>query len=330
MRDPIENAFTVGMPRGWHNRTHSVRVSDVHSMLLSTVSPDGSVLIFSGDPSLPQYWSPQAATPLLYDMARFNRHMRIEPFVPAPRYIPEYIRRKFGTLPDFALLAVEPNPAAAERLRASAAAAGINLWPTAADVSFRYTDAGRTMNALVMGSTTDGGSFWTVTVSGIATEGDPKDYVPMLDAIGRSHQMNPAWQREQATRHQARMAQIDGFGRQMTSQHEQNMAAIQQSARVHQERMRAIEAQADASMQSYNQRMAAGDAQHRSFLNYVNEERTVVDSSGKTYQVAASYQRYFVNKHDGTYVGAHAGMGPELLRALGLNPGDYEEAKIVR
>lgn len=331
VRDPVENAFTVGMPKGWHNRTHSVRVSDVHSTVLNTVSPDGTVLIFSGDPSLPQYWSPGAASPVHYEMARLNPRMKIEPFVPASKYFADYVRRKFGALPDFALLAVEPDPAAEERFRSKAAAAGLNLRPTFANVSFRYTDAGRTMSALAIGCTADGGDFWTATVSGIVTEGgDPRSYVPMLDAMGRSYQTNPAWTQEQAARHQARMAQIDAFGRQMTAQHEQNMAAIQQSARLHQDRMRAIETQGDASMRSYNQRMAASDAQHRTFLNYMNEERTVVDSSGKTYQVDASYDRYFVSKRDGTYVGGHSGMDLEALRALGLDPSAYEEVKIAR
>src|SRR5690348_14001218 len=59
LQDPVENAYTVGMPEGWANRTHSVRVFNIHSTLDITVSPNGSVLIFAGDPSIPQYWSPE-------------------------------------------------------------------------------------------------------------------------------------------------------------------------------------------------------------------------------------------------------------------------------
>lgn len=164
----------------------------------------------------------------------------------------------------------------------------------------------------------------------MTTWGDPTRYVPTLEAIAGSYETNPAWRREQQAKHQERMAQIEAFGRQSAAQHQRNMAALQQSARLHQERMRALLAAGDASMQSYRDRMAADDAQHRRFLNYVNDERTVVDSSGRTFQVDDTYQRYFVNKHDGSYVGGDATMDPEALRALGLDPGDFEEVKIVR
>jgi hypothetical protein len=328
MRDPVENAYTMGMPNGWHNRTYSVRVFDIHSMVATTISPDGSVLIYSGDPSIPHYWSPAAATPVHRDMARYHPRMRIEPFVRATSYFPGYVKRKFGVLPGFELGSTEADPEAEEKMRHKAAAMGIRMMPTVAKVSFRYTDNGKPMNALVIGTTSDSGPFWVVTVSGIATTGDPKDYVDMLDAMGRTYQANPAWQAEQARRHQERMAQIEAFGRQLTAQHQRNMAAIQLSAQLHQQRMAAIQAQGDASMKAYYDRMASSDAQHRTFLNYINDERTVVDSSGETFQVDGSYQRYFVNKHDGTYVGGDSTMEIDKLRGLGLNPNDYEEVKI--
>jgi hypothetical protein len=331
VRDPVEDAYTVGVPRGWHSRTHSVRVLDLHRSVLTSVSPDGSVVIFSGDPALPNYTSPEAATPVHHDMARVHPAMKIEPFAPATRYFPDYVRQKFGALTGFELLGVEDDPATAERLRARAAQVGMTTRPTAANVSFRYTDGGRRMNALVRGITSDSGGFWWVSVSGIATEGgDPRLYVPMLEAIGASYQTNPAWKAEQDRLHQERMAQIEAWGRQSAARHQQNMAAMQQSARAHQERMRALQAQGDASMRSFQERMASGDAQHRGFLNTILEEHTVVDSRGRTYQVDASYQRYFVNRHDGTYVGGHAGADVESLRALGLDPSDYEEVKIAR
>jgi hypothetical protein len=89
-------------------------------------------------------------------------------------------------------------------------------------------------------------------------------------------------------------------------------------------------AASDASHKSFNDRMAAGDTQQRNFLNYINEESTVVDSTGKTFQVDSSYQRYFINKNDGTYVGGDIRMDADKLRSLGLNPDNYEEAKIKK
>ena len=330
MSDPVENAFTMGMPKGWHNQMYSARVFDIHSMVATTVSPDGSVLIFSGDPSIPQYWSPAAANPILYDVARIHPRMKIEPFVPATEYFPGYVKRKFGKLPDFKLISTERDTQSEQKLRQKFAEAGVRMNPTSATVAFSYTDSGKPVNALILGTTNDSGAFWVVTVSGISTLGDPKQYVPMLDAMGRTHQMNPSWQAEQNRRHQERMAQIQEFGRQMTAQHHRNMAAIQQSAQRHQERMQAIWAQGDASMKSYYDRMASGDTQHRNFLNYINEENTVASSDGKTYQVDGSYQRYFMHKRERTYVGGDTSMNLDTLRSLGLNPGDYEEVKIQK
>ncbi|MBX3232742.1 MAG: hypothetical protein KF837_35785 [Labilithrix sp.] len=330
VKDPVEDAFTLGMPKGWQNRAYSARVFDVHSMVATAISPDGSVLLYFGDPGLPQYWSPAHATPVHREMQRFNPRMKIEPFVRATTYFPDYVKKKFGALPGFALEETAPDAEAEARSAQQFVEAGVKMVPTAARVAFRYTDQGKPMRGLVLGSTVDSGPFWIATVSGIAAAGDPKPYLPMLDAMSRTHRMNPAWQAEQARKHQAQMAQIDAFGRQLQAQHQQNMAALQASAQRHQARMSAIHAQADANMAAYNARMASSDAQHRAFLNYINEERTVVDASGKTYQVDGSYDRYFFNKNNHTYVGGDTTTDLEKLRALGLNPNDYEEVKIER
>ena len=263
-------------------------------------------------------------------MARVHPRMKIEAFVRATDYFPGYVRRKFGQLPDFKLLATEADAEAEAKLRQKLASAGVRLEPTVANVTFTYLDAGKPMRGLIIGATMDSGPFWIVTVSGIATTGDRRAYVPMLDAMGALLPGQPPWQAEQNQKHQQRMAQIEEFGRNMTAQHQRNMGAIQQSAQRHQQRMQAISAQGDASMKSYYDRMASSDNQHRSFLNYVNEESTVVDSSGKAFQVDSSYQRYFLNKQDGTYVGGDIRMDVDKLRSLGLNPDDYEEAKIER
>lgn len=330
VRDPVEDAYSIGMPKGWQNRTYSARVQDVHSMVATSLSPDGSVLLFSGDPNIPQYWNPRTASPAQRYMARENPRVKLEAFERASTYFPRYVKRKFGALPGFTMGEVAEDIAAQTRLAQEFAKAGVTMTPTVATVAFSYTEGGKTMRSLVIGSTSDSGAFWVVTVSGITTTGDPKVYVPMLEAMGRTHRMNPAWQAEQNRKHQARMAQLQAFGRQQTARHQRNMAWIQRSAARHQKRMQAIHAQGDASMKRFDARMKAGDAQHRGFLNYINEEHTVVDAKGKAYQVDNSYQRYFVNKRTGTYVGGDIRMDVDKLRGLKLNPDDYEEVKIKR
>jgi hypothetical protein len=328
LTDPVEHAYTIGMPKGWLNRTYVANDHGVYSMVDTTVSPDGSVLIFAGDPSLPQYYSPDGATPMHYEIAKTWKKMKIEYFTPAEDYFPGYVKRKFGKLPDFKLVSAGPDEENTAKLQEKFDNAGVNMRGTMARVKFTYTEGGKTMNAMIEGACCDSGPFWLVTVTGISTVGSPEDYLDMIDAMARTRVMSQQWQAEQQQKHEAQMAQIAEFGRQMTERHNQTMAWIQRSAEAHQQRMQAIWSANDASVQAFNDRMAAGDVQQQRFLNYINDENTVVTSSGQTMQVDNSYQRYYVNKNDNTYVGADITMDQDKLRSLGLNPDDYSEAKI--
>lgn len=156
------------------------------------------------------------------------------------------------------------------------------------------------------------------------------DYRPMLGAMSRSRKTNPEWTRQQQAKHEATMAQIQARTDQMTRQHNANMAWIQDSAQRHQTRMQAIWSANDASIQSYNQRMASSDNIHRGFINSINGEHTVTNSSGKQFQVDNSYQTYFMNKNDHTYVGGDIRFNDDSIRQLGLNPDDYEQVQITR
>ncbi|MGV3619150.1 MAG: hypothetical protein ACO1SV_27810 [Fimbriimonas sp.] len=330
VKDPVEQAYTVSLPKGWHNRAYMARTYDIYSMVDVSVSPNGSVLLFSGDPGMPQFYSPQAATEIHYAIAKNHPAMRIEPFQPATQFFPDYVRRKFGRLKDFKITGVVEDEALLRKNQKEFAQAGVQGNITTAKVSFRYTDGGKPMRALILGGSVDFGAIWVATVTGITTTGDPERYLPMSRAIDGSRRISRAWQQKQNALHQQRMAQIQAFGDRMTAQHERNMAWIQSSAQRHQERMNAIHAQGDASMQRYYDRMASGDAQHRNFLNYINEENTVASASGKTYQVDGSYQRYFMHKRTEKYVGGDTHTSIDDLRKLGLNPDDYEEVKIKK
>lgn len=326
MRDPVEDMFSIGMPKGWSNRVYSVRVFDVNTMVATAISPDGSVVIFAGDPSMPQYWSP--GNPSAQQMAQFNKMMRIEPFVSAERYFPAYAKRKFGKLPGFKIVSSGTDEEEQEKLQRKFSERGMNVRATVAKVDFNFQDGGRVLHARIMGATCDSGPFWGATVSGIATTGDPDRYTPMAEAMSNTHKMNPAWQARQQERHQQAMAEIQRKTQQMTDRHNANMAWIQDSAQRHQQRMQSIWSANDAHNQAFERRMNSMDTTQRSFLNYINDENTVVSPSGKTYQVDNSYQRYFVHKTNRTYVGGDIRMDIDHLRQLGLNPDDYEEVKI--
>ncbi len=326
--DPVENAFTVQMPKGWNNRGYSARAYDIHRTVCITASPDGDTVIFSGDPSLPQYYLPQAATPMHYEFAKVNPLMKIENARPASVYAPEYAKRKFGKLEGFQIKSVDDDPTTASMMEQAYAKHGLQIGASAAVLNFSYNDKGSKTNGQLFVAVAVNNAIFAVDVSGISTKGKPEDYEAMRMKIRTTFKMNPQWQAQQQQLHQQRMAQIEAHGRMMTQRHNENMAWIQRSAQRHQQRMQAIWSANDASMQSYWQRSASSDLQHQRFINYINDEHTVVGTGGKTFQVDNSYQRYFMHKRNGTYVGGDKTWDLDTLRKFKLNPDDYEEVKI--
>lgn len=330
LRDPVEDAYTVKLPKGWNNRTYSARAYDTHRMVSLTVSPNGDTVIFYGDPSLPNYYVPEYAHEMIHYFARVNPLMKIESYRPAKQFINDYTKQKFGQLSDFKLTKVEDDPATVKVAEEAFAKAGLNVELSAAKAQFTFTDKGTTMNAFVMLMIAFNGTGYTVDVGGISTNGNAKDFEPTLVAIRNSVKMNPKWQALQQQLHQQRMAEIEAHTQLMMRQHSENMALIQASAERHQQRMQAMWSANDASMASYWQKSAANDLQHQNFINFINDENTVVTSTGKTLQVQTGYEKYFWNKHNNSYVGGHGHWDMETLRKMGLNPDDYEEVKIKK
>jgi hypothetical protein len=331
MRDPVEDMFSIALPKGWANRVYSVRVYDYATMVFTSISPDGSVVLFMGDPSMPQHFKP-SNDPIAQQIARWNKMARVEPFVPAEEYFPAYAKRKFGKLPGFKITNVATDETEQAKLQQKFDERGMPAHATVAKVDFSYGDGEKTRHVRILGTSIDGPNLWSTSVAGVASTGDPNRYTSMMEAMGNSYKMNPAWQARQQERHQQAMAEIRRRSememQRMTSQHNANMAWIQDSAERHQQRMQALWSANDAHNQAFEQRMSSMDTTQRSFLNYINDENTVVSSNGKTYQVDNSYQRYFMNKTNHTYVGGDIGMDLDKLRQLGLNPDDYEEVKV--
>ncbi|MBX3095889.1 MAG: hypothetical protein KF812_03425 [Fimbriimonadaceae bacterium] len=330
IEDPVEKCFTVELPKGWFNRAYTSRAFDVHRQVVTSVSPNEDTVLYLGDPNIPQYWTPEFAHDMIREWARVNPMVKIEPFQEAKTYLPAYVKRKFGSLEGFEITKTEDNQQAAQSYQRALAQNDMQGGATAANVHFRYKDHGKQMSAMVVGLAAYSPGFWIVDVNGLSTTGNAEDYLPLLARISRTMKTNPAWTQRQQQLHEQRMAQIADFGRQMTAQHNRNMQAIQLSAQRHQTRMEAIWAAGEASNRAYYERSAASDAQHSRFLNYINDEHTVVGSSGAVRQVDNSYQRYWINRNNNSYVGGDINFDDRSIRAMGLNPDDYEEARIRR
>jgi hypothetical protein len=217
----------------------------------------------------------------------------------------------------------------AEGFKQQAAVAGLpESIAHGATVRFTYLNGDKDMSGALFGLTADLGAFWVTDVSGISTERDVDDYVPMLREMTHSKVTNPEWTQRQNERHQATMDEIQRRTDAMTQQHYANMAWIQGSAQRHQARMDAIWAAGDASIRNFQERMASSDNTHRQFLNYINDEHTVVNSGGQAFQVDDGYQTYYRNTIDNTFVGGDINFDDQTLLELGLNPSDYERVEI--
>ncbi len=322
--DPVENGFTVQMPKGWRNLAYTARSFDLTRFVLNSVSPDGSTVLFIGDPTVPLYVEPSfSAINVTRMQVKVQPLMSISEFQPAQVYFPAYVTRKFGALEGFEMLPPEDDPEALAVNEAKMKAEGTSAPLTATLIRFKYIDAGKPLYAMVSGMTVRHRDMWSVGIAGISTPGDPGQYRETIFNWIRTFKVNPEWTAKQAAMHEQRMEEIRQRGR-------DGRQRLQDMANSHQARMNAIQAAGDASMKSYYERSAASDVSQRNFLNYINEETTVASADGKVHQVATGYQRYFMHKRTGAYVGGDAHTNLDSLRKMGLNPDDYTEVTIKK
>ncbi|MBC8063973.1 MAG: hypothetical protein H7Y17_04025 [Chlorobia bacterium] len=324
VRDPVENAFTVQMPKGWRNLAYMERAYDITHEVLTSESPDGNTVIWAGDPAQPMFFKPHIPNAQFIAMnIKYNPLMKFSEYIPANQYFTDYTKRKFGKLSGFEFLGVEDDPKGREinlkRLRDSGQSIPIECVIT----RFRFKEKGKTMTVMVKGVTGNLEGYWVANSGGISTNGNPEDYHDMLTNISRTYKIEPSWTALQARRNEQAMEEIRRRGR-------ENMQTLQDMANRHQIRMNAIRAQGDASMKAYYERDAASDRSHRNFLNMINEETTVAGPDGKSHQVSNAYERYYMHKRTGKYVGGDAHFDQDSLRKAGLNPDDYDEVRVKR
>ena len=324
VKDPTEGAFTIDMPKGWKNLAYVARAYDQVTSVVNTVSPDGSVIIFSGDPSIPLYFKTDSPT---VEVARFqekvNPKIKVADYIPAAQYFPDYVTKKFGKLPGFQLGKVEQNADLHASAIENMQKLGYNYPLETTVVHFSYDADGQKRNAVMLGATSDMGFGWIVMCGGISATGDPLEYLPLYLKMGRSAKTDEAWKQKEQQLHEQRMAAIQ-------QAHQQQLGRWAEMNKRHQERMDAIKAFGDASMKSYYERDAASDRSHRNFLNMINEETTVATPDGKRHQVSNNYDNYYLHKRTGKYIGGDVHFNDDSIRRMGLNPDDYEKANVTR
>ena len=330
--DPVEGAFTIELPKGWKNDAYVKREGIFTATIATAESPDGADALFYGDPKMPRFVDPQAVVP----QNRTDPNTRIEAYRPAERFLPEYVKGRFSKLPGFKITNVASEPELVEKNRQSLQKVNIPIHGLhSARVDFDFQQGGSTRHGSLFGSTLNMGIIWSASVAGIVSSGDPSRLRESLFHVFESQKVAPEWKEKERIasadrqrQHEYIMAQIAQNTEVLQSNHAGNMATLNGMAVRHQARMDAIHAAGDASTAAYKARDIASDNNQRGFLNYINDEHTVSGASGRTFQVDNKYERYYVNKSDNTYIGVKGGT--TLSDMNGVNPGDYEEAKVVR
>ena len=139
--------------------------------------------------------------------------------------------------------------------------------------------------------------------------------------VADTRKTRPEFLAAQQQLNDTRQADIQQRTEQLRQQGEASLRIIQDDAARQQERQ-------TESMDDFNERMSANDENTRRFSNYIQDESTVLDSSGEEHQVDDSYDRYYLNRNDGTYIGGDTTFDDSSLLGLGLDPSDYEFAPV--
>lgn len=335
--DPVEQAFTVAMPRGWTNRAWLRRDGSAVREIATSASPSGDTALFMGDPRIPWFCDPMAPMPSPGTVVR--------PYTSIEHFLPHYVQQRFGALPGFRVVGMVPSQDLFHIVSQKLARAGAaQFWVTAGRLAFEHEESGRRVRAVVFGSSSNLWPLWVVEVCGVSSAEDPEPYVPALFGMYMSRAATPAMHQRQmnerahsAANHQSVMAQLDQNAAMLRANHQQNMATLNNMASSHQAHMASLHAAHDAHNASWQASQDSRDAAHtaamhrpddghRRFLNAIAEERTVVDGEGNTYQVSDGYDRYFRRRSDGVWIGTKGDRDLSGLR--GVDPAQFDEVKI--
>jgi len=258
-------------------------------------------------------------------------------FVDAEIYFSEYLQKHFGGLSGFRIIEKFENIPLLKIQEKQKKRLNLTMEVNVSTVSYRfeYQSNGRLIKGELDGATITMGNIWLPEVGGFCTTGNPEDVAKMMLKMADSRVNNPAWQEAQNEKHRQGMAQIKQNEQRnrdmMTQQHNQRMGDIQRSGAAHQQKMADLQQANDIRNEQWEKNQASQDIQHEKFLNVIKGEHTVKDSEGNTYQVDNSQDKYFVDKHNNTYIGAYATKTLDDLRQIKhINIDNFEEVQIIR
>lgn len=336
--DQVEQAFTANVPEGWKNEVYLSRIHNTPRCIVAATSPDGTVTLSIGDPYMPGFMPPNPMIDHTNPMMNMNPMMQVAHYTPADQFFQYYLQQKFGQVPGFKMHRMERAQDFGQVYYEMNTKSGRQVTVTDVRIFFEFMYENKTCQALINGATINMGIAWSAEVCGILGAEKPEQYSPLLLEMVKSCKINPAWNQQQQMMHQQTMSNMQTNHQNqlmnwnvMNQNHNMNMQTMQNSFNAHNQMWASNQQTIDSNFQSWQNQQASIDHMHGQSVNAIKGEHTVMNQSGNTFQVDNSYEKYFMNKHNNTYIGTHSTTNlQDLNQSHGVNPDDYEEVKIVK
>jgi hypothetical protein len=216
--DPYESSFTVEVPRGWKTEGGLKRFAptEVRAQIVTT-SPEGDVMVSSGDFEIPTFCEPtQLGMSLGFTEGKWYApggtvKMMIRRYVPGLAMAKEYVGTKVRGLTSLELVSERERPDLVQVLNRqyqATAVPGSTIFATAGEVAFKgKADDTVCVGSYFLGTTRtvyqapgiEAIRMWNVTLLNgyVATEKKAGLARQVLDRLVRSPETNPEWARMQ-------------------------------------------------------------------------------------------------------------------------------------
>lgn len=338
--DAAEGAFSVELPAGWRHEVRLVRAGAARRRIVQAESPDGSLRLLGHDPEIPDFFEPSSGffpSPPISVLAGYQT---------ADVFVQQYLQQRFGPAPDFSVSGLQAEPELEQVVQQKLAQGGVNGRSSVVTARFGYTDRGRPITGLVLCVTMTFGIAWHADIAALFSTGDVGEHRDLLLHVAGSEKTSSQWQAGEnqlfANQQELNRQNDQQWMNVMTQGHNQRMgniaAAGAANTAIHNQRVAMGEASTAAYLNQLNQPFqgvpsgAGGDGpgldQQHSIINGIREEETIRTASGEDVQVEAGADRYFVDEHNRTWVGAQGNVDANDFRAAGLDPDKFQEGQI--
>lgn len=320
--DPIERAFTVNVPRGWHISGGTHRNSPIDARNYVTAeTKDGKVLVWLDAPNILPRQEPH---PAYYQLGWFEGRvvqspagpLMIERFKTGAQYAEEFSSRACNSPQR---LSAFDMPRATETINESIAPlamrAGVHAQASAGDYTFRCNGrSGYAYAVTVLAYTTaDGPHNWAVyKLAGYLAD---RPAVPIaryvMDAMVSSIKIDPAWQAAYDRQIHDTTGALMAISNQITQESiERAQRSLLQNEQQIQANQRTFDQMTSASMSSFHRQQASQDQIRQRWSDITLGQEHGCDDLGRCATVSNEYQYHWTDQSGNVVPGPSDGSAP--------------------